>query len=161
VYRIRSIILTTLAVGMAGSVMVPPAQATPSDTLTVFVTRKECQQIDLPPAGKTVGDVTIGVMDVSRKRGGPVVGTWAYNAITVRIDVPGGVDSRMATQWLTLPGGSIQTSALIEAPIGAPLVKEQSYVVSGGTGRFAGVRGTMSLTPVDDDERKLVFRFVK
>lgn len=159
--RIRSAVIAAAALALAATLLPPPAQAAPSGSLTVFGTRIQWQQIDLPPNGDTTGDLTIGLMNVARKRGGPVVGSFTYNATTVRVNMPGGVQNRMATSWLTMPNGAIQANSLVEAPQGTPVTKDQVFIIVGGTGKYVGARGTMTLSIIDDDERKMVYSFVQ
>lgn len=159
--RSLTVALTAAAVAAAAVLFSAPAHAAPSGSLTVFGTRTEWQQIDLPPSGDTAGDMTVGTANVARTRGGPVIGSIAFNSVTIRVAIPGGSQSRMSTQWLTLPGGAIQSSSLIEAPQGTPPVKSQDFVIVGGTGRFAGAQGTMTMTPLGANENKYVFRFVR
>jgi len=159
--RIRSTVIAAAALALAATLLPPPAQAAPSGSLTVFATRVEWQQIDLPPNGDTTGDLTIGLMNAARTRGGPVVGSISYNATTVRVNMPGGVQNRMATAWLTMPNGAIQATSLIEAPQGTPATKDQTFIIVGGTGKYVGARGTMALIILGKDERKLVYSFVQ
>lgn len=159
--RLRMIVLTAAALAVCSVLVSAPAQSAQSNSLTLFGTRTEWQQIDLPPSGDTVGDLTVGTANVARTRGGSVIGNIAFTSVTIRVEVPGGSQSRMSTQWLTLPGGAIQSSTLVDAPQGTPPVKRQEFVIVGGTGKFAGVRGTMTMTPLGGNENRYVFRFVK
>jgi len=150
-----------LTVGLAVIAPLPAALAAPKDgtTLTLFNKRISRETVDFPPNGTTVGDYTIGTGTLSRKQGGAVIGTMTWSAQTVQVNIPGGVESRMATQWLTLPGGSIETSSLVSVPQGTTPVKSQQYIIVGGTGKYSGARGSMTFTPLGPDEYKMVFRF--
>ena len=151
----------TLAFGLSVAGAALPAQAAPKDgsTLTLFNKRLTRETVDFPPNGTTVGDLTVGTGTLARTQGGAVIGTLSWSAQNVQVNIPGGIENRLSIQWLTLPGGALETSSLVSVPQGTTPVKTQQYVIVGGTGKYAGARGSMAFTPLGPEDYKMVFRF--
>lgn len=154
---ITSIALTSAAViAFAG-----PATAAPSgNTLTVYENQVQREVLDLGGDGPTIGDVITGSGPITRTVGGPSIGTFVYRAETVAVNMPGGLENRLSTIWVTLPKGSIAATSLVSVPQGTRPVAVQPHVIMGGTGAYAGVRGTMMFKPISADVYRLTYRFV-
>ncbi|MHB1066074.1 MAG: allene oxide cyclase barrel-like domain-containing protein [Candidatus Nanopelagicales bacterium] len=155
--------LAIAATVVAGLAVAPMAQAATRDhgsTLKVFLQATEREVLDLGATGATLGDVVTGSGTVRASRNGKALGTFAYRAETVRVNMPGGIESRQSTQWITLADGSIMTSSLISVPQGARPVASQEYVIVGGTGHYAGVAGTATFTPKSANRYVLTFDFI-
>jgi hypothetical protein len=148
-----------LAATMMGAATSATAVTT-AGTVTVYITQSEREVLDVGAAGVTIGDVVTGSGSASRTRGGAEIGTFAYRAETVRVNIPGGVENRLSTFWVTLPKGTLAATALVSVPQGTRPVGVQQFVIIGGTGAYAGVRGTMNFKPLSPDEYRLTYRFV-
>jgi hypothetical protein len=125
---------------------------------TFYLHQTERQAIDIGATGTSVGDVVTGSGTVSTSRGGAAIGSFAYRAETLTVAIPGGTESRNSILWVTLDGGRIAATSLISVQAGARPVATQEYVVLGGTGTYARVRGTMTFTPVSADDYTVTFR---
>lgn len=139
----------------------PTAPTAPTGTLTIYLKQDQREVLDLGVAGTTVGDVVTGSGNVSRTNGGAAVGTFVYRAEAVRVNIPGGIENRMSTLWITLPKGSIAATSLISVPQGTRPVAVHQYIIIGGTGAYAGARGTMGFKPLGPDDYRAKFRFIE
>ena len=151
-----------IAAGVALTAAAPATAAVAahsSKNMTVYIAQTERNVLDLGATGITVGDVVTGSGDVSKTKGGSTIGTFAYRAETVRVNIPGGIENRLSTMWVSLPGGSLMASTVINVPSGTRPVKSQEYVILGGTGKYSGAAGDMTFTPLSPDEYKLAFHF--
>ncbi|MDO8309572.1 MAG: hypothetical protein Q7V58_14605 [Actinomycetota bacterium] len=153
-------IAATVATGLA---VAPTAQAATRDhpaTIKVFLHSTEREVLDLGATGATLGDVVTGSGTVRASKNGKLLGSFAYRAETVRVNMPGGIESRQSTQWITFADGSVMLSSLISVPQGTRPVESQEYVVVGGTGHYSGVAGTATFTPKSANNYVLTFHFV-
>lgn len=158
--RIVSIVSIGILAAPLLAVAAPATAAPASDRLTVFISQDQREVLDLGAAGTTVGDVVTGSGDVSRTKGGAATGTFAYRAETVRVNIPGGVENRLSTFWVTLPKGSIAATSLVSISQGTRPATVQQFVILGGTGAYTGAQGTMVMKPLGPDDYRLTYRFV-
>lgn len=138
------------AAALALSVAVPAsatAPAAPSGSLTVFSDETQHNVLDLGGSGTTVGDVVTGSGTTSWTKGGKQVGTFAYRAETVRVNMPGGNLTRINNAVYDLPGGTLMTAGLVSIQQGTEPTKPQPLIIVGGTGKYAGANGTATLVP--------------
>jgi hypothetical protein len=158
VHVIAAVAATLVSVSIA-----VPASATPRTgphgTLTILMTQTAREVLDLGATGTTVGDVVTGSGDLRRSAQGATIGTWTYRAETMRVNIPGGNENRLTTQWYALGKGSLMASGLISLQQGTRPTKPQPLVIVGGTGIYSGARGTMTLLPKGPDEYVATFRF--
>jgi hypothetical protein len=153
-------IATVLATALVG---VTPATAAPGKDrpkpIVVFIGFGTRDIIDIGDPGASHGDVTTGTGPVWRTLAGEVIGDYVYRAETIE---GVGLESRLTTLWVNLPGGSLAATALIEVPQGAPPTENQLFVVLGGTGRYKGAQGTMTLKPgFEPRSSRLTFRLLR
>ncbi len=158
--RFRVITSIALACAAVFALAGPTSAAPTADTLTVYMKQDQREVLDIGASGPTIGDVVTGSGPVSRTNGGTAIGSVVYRAETVRVNIPGGVESRLSTLWVTLPKGSIAATSLVSVPQGTRPVAVQQFVIVGGTGAYAGVRGTMGFKPLSADDYRLTYRFV-
>ncbi len=156
-------VISVVAALMSLSVAAPASatiRASPHGTLTVLLTQTEREVLDLGGTGTTIGDVVTGSGDLRRTAQGSTIGSWAYRAETVRVNIPGGSENRLTTQWYTLGKGSIMVSGMISLQQGTRPTRPQPLVIVGGTGSYRGAAGTMTLLPKGPDDYVATFRFV-
>ena len=123
------------------------APAAPSGSLTVYTNETQHNVLDLGASGTTVGDVVTGSGTTSATKGGKANGTFAYRAETVRVNMPGGNLNRINSSVYDLPGGTIMVAGLVSIQQGTEPTKPQPLIIVGGTGKYAGANGTVTLTP--------------
>lgn len=160
---VRRLAIALTAAAALALTVAAPAQAArptaPSGTLTVYNHQTQRDILDLGASGTTVGDVITGSGTVALSAGGKSVGTFAYRAETVRVNMPGGNENRISTTVTSLPGGTILTSGLVSAQQGTRPTKTEQVVIVGGTGDYAGARGTATLNPGTNNRYKVTFTF--
>ena len=114
--------------------------------------------VDIGDAGPSVGDIASAVGSVSSR--GKKVGSYDWLGTTVRVNMPGGLETRHSTLQLALPKGLILIEGMHSAPAGAVPNSTFSFVIVGGTGAYAGMRGDATYTTLEPiTESKLVLRY--
>jgi hypothetical protein len=109
--------------------------------------------LDLGDPGVTLGDRFIFSDDVSRTRGGDVIGSTGGECTVVRVDEEF-YDSTvqcLVTVWLR--GGQITVQGLLSESD-----ERATLAVTGGTGRYKGASGQVKVRFFSDTEAKLVFQ---
>ena len=99
--------------------------------------------IDLGPAGPSVGDITVTTGTVARTKGMKRPGTYATNQITVLVDSAENREVRKVDLSIALSNGEIFATGLITAAIGSAPAQKQRFAITGGTGAYAGIAGTI------------------
>ena len=137
----------------------PTAAAARDMTFTQHGVKTHYEMVDLGAPGPSAGDVHVGTFDLARTRGGTVVGTQEWMGTTIKANMPGGVEYRSADTTFTWRDGSVSATGLFESESGV-LPKGHrttTLVVVGGTGRYFGARGAVTIKVVNANER--TFRF--
>lgn len=162
--NMRRLTVALAVVAAATLTAVVPAHAAlpaaPSGTLTIYTHQTQRDVLDLGATGETVGDVVTGHGTVAWKKNGKTVGSYAYRSETVAVNIPGGSQSRLSTNVYSLPGGTIMATGLVSVQQGTRPTKPQPQIIIGGTGKYAGARGTMTLTPKNANDYERTFTFV-
>ena len=154
-----AIAATALALSAAAPALAT-APAKPTGTMTVYSHSTQRNVLDIDASGGiTIGDVVTGSGTVATTKGGKSVGTFAYRAETVRVNMPGGNENRISTSVYSLPGGTILLSGLVSVQQGTRPTKTEPVVIVGGTGKYAGAAGTATLNPGSTDNYKVTFKF--
>ncbi len=139
------------------------AQAKQSDVvkMKVFATIQDRTTVEVGDPGSSVGDIIAGHGTLSLKSGGQVYGDWNWVGQTTRVDIPGGMRWNMSTQQYQFDDGEIYTQGLLELPAGSVSpTEDQVFVVTGGTGDYEGVRGSMKMVVKSDTKRVMKFRLL-
>ena len=113
---------------------------------TLIGGEKGVNVVDNPPAGKSPGDVRAGWRRLADE-GGVAAGTVHYVAVLTEPGAVGG-DVLAGDYYVRLAGGTIAAQTLYQlADAGDTSQKAQNAVliVTGGTGDFAGARGTVEI----------------
>jgi len=149
--KVRTLAVAAIAsAALAVSVAAPAlavAPAAPSGSLVVFNDETQHNVLDLGGSGVTVGDVVTGSGSVALTKGGKSIGTFAYRAETVKVNMPGGNLNRINNSVYDLPDGTIMVAGLVSVQQGTEPTKPQPLIIVGGTGKYAGANGTVTLTP--------------
>ena len=148
-----------VAAGVA-LVAAPSVQAAQSDMILYF-DRNYREVIDLGKTGDSHGDITITHGNLSSTPGGKNVGTYASSQITAVMTIPGGPQSRKIDMSMKLDKGMIYTTSLMSANGGTPPTKPVAYAIIGGTGKYMGVAGQVTLNPISDTGYKATLHFVR
>ncbi len=147
-----------LAAALAGALAATGAVAVPSDgagedrdVLRLLAREAQAQFLDLGTPGLGLGDQQVFSNDLLR--GGARIGRDGGTCTVVRLD--DGAPTFECLGANELPGGQITVHGLY-APGARPA--PFTLAVTGGTGRYAGVGGTVRLRPLSEDESELTFR---
>jgi hypothetical protein len=131
-------------------------------TLRVIVTKSHTQTLDFPPRGKSPGDVYVFDATLVASNGRTVVGRVRGAQTDIKIERGAETVQGMLTFELGR-GNQIVVGGLAAVPLGVPttgLAKGKTFVraVLGGTGRYAGVKGTVTTVRRAKDRHDEVFR---
>jgi hypothetical protein len=136
----------------AAALIAAPSQAKDKDhTLTLTGKTLAAEQIDAGKPGPSLGDRQILTEDVFRK--GKRVGTSDLECTIVRADLP-----KFAAQCLTtttLPAGQITAQGIVTSDQLEKVPFQQA--ITGGTGRYAGATGQLTVDEAGDKPAKLTF----
>ena len=150
------VVLLALGIGLWGAV----GFASPKDkddahhnndkglrTLTVLTKTREAKVVDLDPQGASQGDMRVLNAPLYNATGKKKVGRLDLFAV---LTDPADVSSEKAhmvesTYTYTLPGGEINVQGVAALPKLTEPAPSQVDAISGGTGKYAGVRGEVRI----------------
>lgn len=135
----RHICLTAVLLAALGT----PAIAEERQLVT-YADLKAPDLIDLTPTGPSLGDIYVRRGDVRLDPKGPVVGEYYTQATTVSLDLEKKTSAVSYLSELILPGGSIYGMDIVQIDQIGPVKEGHRHegAVVGGTGEYAGIRGT-------------------
>jgi hypothetical protein len=163
--QLRRASLTALAVVVAAGVVAGFASASSSSKvhrLHVIVTKAHTETLDFPPAGKSPGDLSVFDATVVAPNGRTVVGRLRGSQTDIKLERGAETVQGMLTFELGR-GNQIVVGGLAAFPLGVPvsgLVTRRTFVraVLGGTGKYAGVKGTLTTRRLSNGNHDEVFR---
>jgi hypothetical protein len=118
-------------------------------TLTTLIKSREREVVDLGPRGPTHGDLRLTNAPLYNESGKKRIGRLdLFCAITDPAD-ESAEKAHIAecTATLTLPGGEISAQGVQAYPKLAELTPGGVDAITGGTGKYAGVRGEVQIEP--------------
>lgn len=158
----KKILIAIFSAVLVGTLATPAAMAAPRPVdRTVYIERTFAENVDFGSSGTSVGDLraTRGLVRASLE--GKVIGSYTTTQITISPQLPGGLEDRSITMEVAIGSSELVLLSVYSAPAGATPVDKVVYPIVGGTGKFAGARGTMTLVTIDETRKRLVFRFMK
>ncbi len=115
-------------------------------SLHIMAINPHTETLDFPPLGKSPGDVYVFDATIVKPNGRTKIGRVRGTQTDIKIERGVETVQGMLTYQMG-PGNEIVIGGLSSYPLtGTGLIRGRSYVrpVLGGTGRFAGARGTVS-----------------
>lgn len=159
--KIKCTRLLTL-VGLIVSLLAGPALAQkPPLSLVTYGVIGEPQLVDVAPEGPSIGDMYLRNEKLSFTPNGPVVGEYFSKAIIVYLDKAAQRSARSYNAEIVLTEGTIYVLDFVQSDHGRPMDaghKHQGAIV-GGTGQYAGVRGTYEIEFITGKLAKTTYNF--
>jgi hypothetical protein len=113
-------------------------------TLKLWAEETQSTFLDLGETGMTLGDREVFTDDVSRHKGGAVIGFDGGECTIVRIDEATYTATSQCVVTLALPAGQFTSQGLVtftgDTPPGA-----FTFAITGGTGKFKGATGSVRI----------------
>ena len=138
-------IALSISILLLAACSAPPQQ----QTITTYTTLSEPEYVDVGPEGLSVADSYVRRGEVSLSEGGPVVGEYYSQATIVYHDEANGESARSFFKEIILPDGSIYKMDFVTStssqPGGGSAGHMHTGALIGGTGAYAGIRGTYVL----------------
>ena len=147
-----AMVVAALGIGLMGAV----GSASPKDddqnnnkegNLTVLVKNREASVVDLDPQGSSQGDMRVVNAPLYNASGKQKVGR--FDVVCVSTDPAEEANEKyhmaQCTYTYTLAGGEITAQGVSAFPKLSEIPSTAVDAVSGGTGKYAGVRGEVSL----------------
>ena len=147
-----AMVVAALGIGLMGAV----GSASPKDddqnnnkkgNLTVLVKTREVSVVDLDPQGSSQGDMRVVNAPLYNASGKQKVGR--FDVVCVSTDPAEEANEKyhmaQCTYTYTLAGGEITAQGVSAFPKLSEIPSTAVDAVSGGTGKYAGVRGEVSL----------------
>jgi hypothetical protein len=153
----RIILAALMAVAILTAAMIAssPSEAShyPSNAKDITLTGKTLavEQVDVGAPGPSLGDRQILTEDVYRN--GKRVGTSDIECTMVRVQMP--TFSAQCFNTTTLPGGQITAQGIVTSDQLEKIPFE--HAVTGGTGAYQGVGGTLTVDEAGDKPAVLTF----
>ena len=141
-----------LFAAIGSALIAPTAAAADTTTIVLYAENRGVARVDTNAPGTDHGDLVHREFALSRTRGGPVIGVAYSQSVIVSYNSDAKIDVRRVDTQTVLPGGTLAATGLSDLAIGTvpqPGWKD-TYAVIGGTGKFAGARGTEQLTLLED-----------
>jgi len=143
---------------LAGAVTSPAVAAPQSHhsnvtSLVFYAENRSVVRVDADADGALEhGDMVERELALSRTLGGPVVGVSYSQGEIVAYKPETKSDVRRVNIQNQVPGGELFATGLVEySALALPTPGwQESYAIIGGTGKYAGVRGTEQLTLIED-----------
>jgi hypothetical protein len=159
----KSLAVSVIALSLAAAsgVVAPAASAgkAPADRV-VFLERVEVQTVDLGATGPSVGDLRVTRGIVRATRGGKKIGTYATSQVTVGSGLVGGTEERSVIMEITIGSSDITMTSMYVVPAGAAPIAKVVHPIVGGTGRYLGAKGSLTLVPLNDTTYRAKLKFV-
>lgn len=137
-----------LAILLAG--LAHPAGAADHTSVT-YADIDTPQVVDIGPAGPSLGDMYMrhGVKRAAPE--GPVIGRYFTQATIIYLDPANAKSARSYFSEQILDDGSIYMADVVETAHGRPVDPGHAHegTVIGGTGKYAGIRGTYTVEVLD------------
>jgi hypothetical protein len=129
--------------GAVGSASPDTANAKAPTTLTVLTKTREIKVVDLEPPGPSHGDMRVANAPLYNESGKERIGRLDLFCVTTDPADEPNEKAHMAecTVTHTLPGGEISTQGVAAEPKLSEPAPRSVDAISGGTGKYAGVRG--------------------
>jgi hypothetical protein len=131
-------------------------------TMTTYAVLSAPEYVDTGVQGPSVGDMYVRHGEVALSAGGPPVGEYYSQATIVYLDREGKAGARSFFKEIILPEGSIFKMDFVKTENGKPAGGKHTHegAIIGGTGAYAGIRGTYSLEiAASGEESKTVLRY--
>jgi hypothetical protein len=152
--------LTGLLVVVLAGVVAAFASGSNDQTVHVIAVKTHTETLDFPPRGKSPGDLYVFDATVVAANGRTVIGRARGTQTEIKLEHGVETVQGMLTYELGT-GNSIVIGGLSEYPLnGTGLIKSKTYVraVLGGTGKYAGAKGTDTSKQLSDGRYDHVFR---
>jgi hypothetical protein len=155
----KAFLAGALAVAVAaGLATATPSRQTAARTMTVVIKNRDYSSIDLPPSGEGIGDLRVGNAQLWNRTEKRRVGSFhLLCALTER---------GAKVQWTTcdftfrLAGGEITTQGVQRRASISSVAEPDVEAIVGGTGLYAGARGTARLLRSKPDKRTIILRLM-
>ena len=142
------VVVLALAIGVVGAVSASPDEKKDDNkkehtAFTVLTKNRERKVVDLGPQGPSQGDIRVTNAPLYDESGKERIGRVdLFSVLTDPADEPNEkAHMAEATATYTLPGGEISAQGLRAYPQLSGPPSEGVDAISGGTGKYAGVRG--------------------
>jgi hypothetical protein len=158
--QLRIVSLATVLVLVAAAAVANIASGSSVRTVHVITGAQHLETLDFPPKGKSPGDVYVFDAPVLAANGRTVIGRIRGTQTAIKKEHGLLTVQGMLTYELG-SGNQIVIGGLSAYPLsGAGLVRGKSFVraVLGGTGKYAGARGTVTSKQVAPGRYDQVFR---
>lgn len=131
----------------AGLMLLSVGAVAQEHTLTMYSQLSQPEYIDIAPQDVSVGDMYLRRGGMSLTPDGPVVGEYYTQATIVHLDNAQQKSARSFLKEFILPDGSIYSMDFVQTDHGKPAAGRHTHegAIVGGTGKYAGIRGTYTL----------------
>ena len=160
------VVLLALALGVVGAGSASPDEEKDANkkehtALTVLTKNRERDVVDLGPRGPGHGDIRVTNAPLYDESGKERIGRVdLFSVLTDPADEPNEkAHMAEATATYTLPGGEISAQGLRAYPQLSGPPSEGVDAITGGTGKYAGVRGEVRLE-TRGNKRIITFRLI-
>ena len=130
------------------------AEGAVAQTIVLYAENRGLARIDNNAAGPDNGDLVHRELALSHTFAGPVIGISYSQSVVIAFDPEARVDVRRVDVEYSLPGGWLFVAGVSEIEIGSVPRPgwTATYAVVGGTGEYAGARGSVDLILLEDDK---------
>ena len=148
----------SMLAGPAAVFIAPAAHAAPAadkraaTTIVLYAENRGIARIENNAPGPDNSDLVHRELALSFTLKGPVIGVTYSQAEIVAYNPVAKIDIRRVETEKSLPGGLLLTAGISKVAIGSLPQPgwTETYAVVGGTGKYAGARGTERLTLLED-----------
>jgi hypothetical protein len=107
----------------------------------------EPTMIDMAPKGPSLGDMYVRNGAVRSSENGPVIGEYFSQATIIMLDTANDKAARSYMAEIVLAEGTIYHQDIVQLNHGRPIEEghKHSGAIIGGTGKYAGIRGSYDL----------------
>jgi hypothetical protein len=156
-----AVLVVAVVVAGLGSASASNGSSGRISTLRVITLKPHTETLDFPPRGKSPGDVYVFDATVVKTNGRTVIGSLRGTQTDIKIEHGMETVQGMLTYQLG-SGSTIVVGGLSANPLNGSgfLVKSRTFTraVLGGTGRYAGARGTVMTKRLSSTHYLQVFR---